>query len=155
MQPTGDPPTLSRRLLRQVGRRGCTLLFLALVDFAYCFGLATPNAALTRVNPTYRYLGSVLPLWAWATMWGAVGLLCLIYAFKRHDTPAFAAAMLLKVLWGLMFLGGWLFVGLDRGYISTVVWLGFAAFIGVIATWPEPVRVATVDQEGRWTPPSP
>jgi hypothetical protein len=82
----------------------------------------------------------MFPLGVWAAMWGAVGLLCLAQAFMSSDRVAFAAAMLIKVVWGVVQLIGWFMADLPRGYVSAAVWLALAAFVHVIAGWPEPPR---------------
>lgn len=114
----------------RVGRRGAALLFFTLLDLIYCWGLLDIPRPLT---PLYAWMNHVLPLDAWAFCWGAVGLVCLFFAFRLYDTPAFMAAVGLKVAWGLLALFGWLAGAIDRGYISAVVWLGFAAFVFLIA----------------------
>lgn len=134
--------THATRLIHRIGRRGAFLAFLALLDVIYSYALLypTPRAAS---NPTYVFLAAVMPLWAWGLLWGAVGAICLLYALKKHDGPGYAAAMFLKVLWALMFLLGWLFADVERGYLSTAIWGAFAAVLAIIASWPEP------HQEGR------
>lgn len=122
-----------------IGRRGVVLLFLAILDFAYAIGLAFPNAESAN-NATSHFLTSVLPLDTWAAMWLVVGVLCLIHAFRRKDALGFAAAMFIKVLWAIMFFLGFLFAGVERGYLGAAVWGGFAALLGVIATWPDDLK---------------
>lgn len=128
---------LARRMRRQVGHRGSALLFFAVLDFVYCYALLAPSAS-ARQSGQLAFLATVLPLWGWAIGWGAVGLVCLVQAFRRRDQIAFTAAIGLKVMWGLVSAGGWIVGGVDRGYVSVVVWLVFAAFVGIIASWPEP-----------------
>lgn len=123
-------------LTQRVGRRGAALLFFALLDVIYSVSLlsAPPGGP-------YRFLASMLPMAVWASLWGMVGLLCAAQAFMRTDRLAFAAAALIKVVWGVVQLLGWLIGDLDRGYVSAVVWLAFSAFVAVIAGWPEPARL--------------
>lgn len=130
------PPSPTRRWWRRIGRRGAMLLFLACLDVIYATSLAHPPAESAR-NASLLYVSTIAPLWCWAALWGGVGVVCLVQAFVRHDQIAFTAAMGLKVLWGLTFLLGWLFVGLDRGWVSAVVWLAFAAEVYVVSGWPE------------------
>lgn len=119
----------------RIGRRGCALLFFALLDLVYAASLlGAPTGG------PYRFLASMLPMAAWAALWATVGLLCAVQAFMRSDRAAFAAAALIKVVWGVVQLIGWLIADLDRGYVSAVIWLALAAFVHVIAGWPEPVR---------------
>lgn len=119
-----------------VGRRGTALLFLAFVDFVYAFSLASPPK-VARSNPAFLYVASVAPLWLWSVLWGAVGLVCLWNAFQIKDRVGFAAAMGIKVLWASVFIGAQV-AGVERAYATAVVWLGFAGWIAVISTWPEP-----------------
>lgn len=121
----------------RLGRRGCALGFFAFLDLVYCWALLFPSETARRTDPLV-YLAGVLPLWVWAILWGSVGVTCLVFAFRWEDSPGFAAAIGLKVLWGLMYLGGWLFADLERGYVSAAIWLAFAAFVGLLAGWPEP-----------------
>jgi hypothetical protein len=118
------------RLAARVGRRGAALLFFVLLDTVYCFGLLTAPKPLT---PFYAWMAEAMPLGVWAACWGGVGLVCLLYAFRTYDTPAFMAAVALKVAWGLLSLLGWLAGAVDRGYVSAVIWLAFAAFVFLIA----------------------
>lgn len=137
-------------LRRRVGHRGSALLFFALIDLVYCLSLLAPSKQ-ARDSDTLRFLSGLLPLWTWAAAWGGVGLLCLWGAFRRRDQLAFAGAIGLKVMWGLVSLAGWLTAGVDRGYLSAAVWLVFAGFVGIIASWPEPPAGW---KERAWTPPS-
>jgi hypothetical protein len=121
----------------RLGRRGCALLFFAFLDLVYCHALLFPSASARR-TPSLTFLASVVPLWGWALLWGSVGVVCLVFAFRRHDQPGFSAAIAVKVLWGAMYLGGWLFADLDRGYVSATIWLAFAAFVALLSGWPEP-----------------
>lgn len=111
------------------------MLFFALLDLVY----ATSLLGAPSSGP-YRFLAAMLPLAAWSALWAAVGLLCAIQAFLPSDRAAFAAAMLIKVVWGMVQLIGWAVGDLDRGYVGAAVWLALAAFVHVIAGWPEPTR---------------
>jgi len=128
---------MASRFRHRVGRRGAGLLFFALLDLVYAYSLLAPTDA-ARNSESFRFIADILPLWGWAIAWAAVGVTCLVQAFAAHDRVGFAAAMGLKVLWGVLFLLGGLVAGLERGYVSAAIWLTFAAWIGVIATWPEP-----------------
>lgn len=129
-----------------LGRRGLALTFFGTLDLIYGFSLAFPDAA-TRRGAQFVWLASIGPLWAWASLWGVVGLICFTYAPRTHDRVGFASALFLKVLWGLVCLGGWTFGGVDRGYVSAAIWLAAAGFVGVISGWAEPVGRGL-----QWTP---
>jgi hypothetical protein len=133
-------------LASRIGRRGAALLFFTLLDFVYCFGLLDAPRPLTQI---YAWMDGIIPLPAWAVGWGAVGVVCLVYAFKTYDTPAFMCAVCLKVAWGLSALFGWLAGAVDRGYVSAVIWIAFALFVfliagGIPAAPPRPAK--------RWLP---
>jgi hypothetical protein len=117
-------------LAGRIGRRGAALLFFVLLDAVYCYGLLTAPRPLV---PFYAWMNHIVPLGLWAAAWGTVGAICLWYAFRLYDTPAFMAAVALKVGWGGLSFFGWIAGTVDRGYVSAVVWLGFAAFVFLIA----------------------
>lgn len=140
---------MSRRwgdLLHQIGRRGASLLFFALVDLVWAYGLIATTAE-SRNSPGNVFVAHLLPLPVWAALWAAVGVLCLVQAFMSADRVAFGAASLLKVAWGTVYLLGWALGEIPRGYLATAIWLGLAGFVQVIAGWKE-------NRGPEWTPPS-
>jgi hypothetical protein len=124
-------------LRHHVGHRGSALLFFALLDLVYGFGMVVAPAE-TLASPTYAFLGRLVPLQMWAGIWLSVGLVCLVQAFMQFDRLAFACASALKLAWGLAHLIGWLIADVPRGYVSAAIWLAFAGFVQVISTWREP-----------------
>ena len=118
------------RLRARVGRRGSALLFFAFLDAVYCYGLLTAPRPLV---PFYKWMAEIMPLGTWAACWGTVGVICLLYAFRQYDTPAFMFAVGLKVGWGLLSFWGWAAGAIDRGYVSAAIWLAFSAFVYLIA----------------------
>lgn len=121
---------LSATLLQRIGRRGAALLFFTLLDFVYCLSLLTVPRPLSQF---YAWMDHVAPLGAWAGCWAFVGIVCLWYAFRLYDTPGFMAAVGLKTGWGMLSFVGWASGAADRGYVSGVIWLAFAAFVFLIA----------------------
>lgn len=126
-----------KNLFLKVGRRGAVLLFFALLDFVYAYGLLTPTAETLR-NSTYMFIGRFGTVQLWAALWAIAGVFCLVNAFRQKDSAGFTAAIAIKILWGLLFLMGWLIGAVDRGYLATTIWLGFAALLFLILSWPEP-----------------
>jgi len=129
----------------RVGRRGAALLFFALLDLVYSYALLNPPQPLTE---TYLWSQTLLPLWAWAACWGAVGVACIVFAFLPRDTIAFTAVVGLMAAWGLLSLFGWLAGAVDRGYVSAVIWTAFAAFVYLIAGG---IPAATPRKGRAWT----
>jgi hypothetical protein len=126
-------------LVHRIGRRGASLLFLALLDGVYALSLlAAPAEA--RSQPSFAFLVGLLPLPVWAGIWGVVGLVCLVQAFARFDTFAFAAASLLKVVWGTVYVLGWALGDIPRGWVASVIWYGFAIWLAIISGWREPPK---------------
>lgn len=129
-----------RALVARVGRRGGCLIFFGLLDVLIGQALISPPL-LQRFDPTLVYARSVLPLGVWAGAWLGVGVMCLAGAVVRTDFFAYAAAICLKIGWGLLILAGWAEGKIPLGYMSAGVWLGMAGLVGILSGWPEPVRV--------------
>ncbi|WP_031165938.1 hypothetical protein [Streptosporangium roseum] len=125
-----------RALRGRLSQRGACLLILAAVDVIYAYGLAYAPSE-TRATPTYSFLAALLPLPVWASIWAAVGGICLVQAWTRRDRVAYAAATALKVGWALLHLGAWAFGVLPRGYVSAAIWLLGAGFVMIVATVPK------------------
>lgn len=127
----------SGRLWHHLGRRGVALLFFGLLDLVYAFSLFNP-LPVERRGSGQAFVASVAPLPFWGAMWLAVGLVCLVQAWARRDQIGFAAAIMIKCVWGTVFLIGGLTGQIERAYVSVVIWLALAGFVAVISTWPEP-----------------
>lgn len=123
------------RLAHRIGRRGCFLLFLALLDLVIAYSM-TPTSVIAQL-PLYRYIGGYLPLQAWAGIWAGVGVVCAAQAFARRDHLGFTAAVALKLVWGGLSFAAWVDAGVPRSWVGGVVWLGFGGVTAIIASWPE------------------
>lgn len=132
---------VGRWTVRRVGRRGATLLLLALLDLIYAAALALPPEE-TRATSGYRYISALLPAPVWAAAWLTVGLVCLINSCRASDRVGFALAAALKAGWGLLYLAGWAAGAITRGWTSAAIWLAVAAWLLIVATWPEAPRSA-------------
>lgn len=152
-----------RRIIARIGRRGASLLFLGLLDLVIATSLIVIPPEV-QASAGFLFVGDLLPLTVWGAIWAAVGVLCLVQAFMRMDRVAYAAATLLKCVYGLLYLIGFATGEIPRGYVSAVIWLGFAAWLAVLSTWPEAIRLApdsvgadypdaviTADEQGRIT----
>lgn len=123
------------RLAHRIGRRGCYLLFLALLDLLIAYSMTPFNAV--RQLPLYRHFAQYLPLQAWASAWLVVGLICAVQAFARRDHFAFAVAAALKFTWAALYLAAWTIDDIPRGWVGAVIWIGFGGMTAIIASWPE------------------
>ncbi|GAA4560497.1 hypothetical protein [Planotetraspora kaengkrachanensis] len=126
-------------VLHRIGRRGASLLFVALLNFVYAVSLLTIPPE-SRGSPGIAFLELLLPLPMWAAIWGTVGLTCMVQALMLTDRLAFAAASLLMVVWGTVYLLGWAVGEIPRGFVSAVIWLGFAGWLAIISGWREARR---------------
>lgn len=121
-----------------IGRRGASLLFLALIWFTIGLSLLSPLTPVQRaaLSVLFRFPFSQ---YGWAWLWMATGLLSLVGAFaKRLELAAFAASAFLILCWALGYLAAWLLGQAPRGWLGFAVYGGFSFFIFLIAGWPEP-----------------
>ncbi len=125
----------------RLGYRGSLLLTLGLVDWLVALSIYVPPDPITPTSQ-FRYLKQLAPLPFWGTVWACVGSICLVYAWRRDDWPAFVAASFLKLMWITVLLYGWLFAGVTRGWASASTWLIAAIMVMRLASWPEPRRDA-------------
>jgi hypothetical protein len=127
----------SYALLRQIGYRGAVLLVFGLVDLVYALSFAFPTTE-ALASSTFQWLILFLPIPAWVAIWASVGLICFFFAFRTiDDAIGYATAILIKVFWAGLFLWGWALGELMRGYLSAVIWAGFAFFLWLESRRPE------------------
>lgn len=132
-------PRTINRFWRRLGFRGSALLFFFVLDEVFAFSYFKPPPEV-RLSAGLKFVDSVAPLWFWGALWAAVGLVCLLFAFRTRDKVAFAAAIGIKILWGGLYIVGAFTANLERAYVSAGLWLCIAGFVGIIAAWPEPSR---------------
>lgn len=125
------------KLIRRIGHRGAALLFFALLDAVYAFSLLNPPPDVRR-GASLAFIDNVAPLPVWGAIWAIAGIACFVCAFRKDDRWGFAAAMLVKVLWGCLYIYG-SFLGIERAYLGAAIWLCLAGWIAIISSWPAPV----------------
>lgn len=125
---------MRRFFVRNVGHRGSALLFFSLLDFVYAYSLFVPPK---EVVGQLSFIQDVAPLSWWGTLWTIVAVICLVNAFRTRDRWGFTAAMLIKVMWGALYVYGGI-LGVERAYLGAVIWLCLAGWVGIISSWPAP-----------------
>jgi hypothetical protein len=124
-----------------VGRRGACLVFLGLAYVLLGWGFAVEPPAAPSSRELYAIHLSIMSFDGWALVWASAGIACLFGAVvKRVETVGFSAAMMVAVLWGLAFAAVAAFADVYRAWAAAVLYLAFAAFVLLIAGWPEPPR---------------
>lgn len=136
----------------RLGYRGAVLVILGFVDLLFGFSLVDPTHDTLRTS-AYQWRGQYAPAWVWGALWIAVGVVLFVGALSRHDEFPYAAAIGIKVLWGMLGLMSWAVGGVERGWVSTVAWGGFGLLIAVISSWPEPPRITVVMEDRYGTDP--
>lgn len=135
-----------RSLLLRIGRRGASLLFLALLDFAIAASLYPVPDGLIQ-TPLYMEISKIAPLPVWAVVWFIVGLACLFYAFKIQDRIAFSLAAAIKALWATIYVVAWIDVQPPRAWVGASVFFAFGAWVLIISTWPEVLPIHHIEPE--------
>lgn len=122
--------------MKNVGRRGSALLFFSFLDAFYSWSLLSlpPQA---KESPTFQFIDRMVPIEICAAVWGFVGLICLIFAFRRWDGIAFTLAIALFLLWGIVYVAGDVANQIYRGWVGSTIWFAFALFVLLISGWPE------------------
>lgn len=133
-----------RAVKHKIGRRGAALLCFATLDLVYACSLAFP--ARDGGGPAARWFATILPLWFWAIWWLSVAAICVAYCCRENDRYGFAAAIGIKIWWGVLSLVGWL---LQEVPVSSAgIWLGLAVLVILIAGWPEPEHHVIEEESG-------
>jgi hypothetical protein len=126
-------------LTHRIGRRGAILLILAVIDIAYGMSLVGPASETLGLAATI-WREHYAPLWVWGVGWLVIAAILIVSAFLRNDRFGYAAAIGWKIAWSLTSLASWIVGGVERGWVSSIVWAVVAGMIVVIAGWPEPTR---------------
>jgi DMSO reductase anchor subunit len=131
----------TRRILRRAGRRGAALLVFAFIDVVLGWSLVDPSTRKqTAALPMYAAIQKAAPLPVWGALWLAVAAVCVVFAFRRRDAPAYACAVGIKLVWAVGFLASWAFYGAARSWLAAATWGVVAALVYLISGWPEPDR---------------
>lgn len=119
------------------GKRGSILLILGWFDLVYGWALIQPGRDGAN-SPSTIWRQHYFPLWVWGGGWIIVGIVLLVQAAMRNDVLGYTLAICQKVVWGLVSITSWMFGGVERGWLSGIIWFVFALMIGIISGWAEP-----------------
>jgi hypothetical protein len=122
-------------LVQRLSWRGGALLFFALVGLVYGAALATAPRPLAD---SYVWASKVLPLPAWAVMWTVAGLVCLVCALLHRDAAAFVVFAFVSAWWGLLSAVGWVWGGVERGFLNAAIFIPMAGLMYVLAAGLKP-----------------
>jgi MFS family permease len=124
---------------RRIGRRGACLLVFGLVPFMVGLSLCvtpTTQDGRPRTAPTLELLA---PPEFWSYAWMLLGLVVMASAMvpPHRQRAGFVLAYSLPLLWGAAFLSSWALGWLTTGWVSGLVYLGYAALVTTISGWEE------------------
>lgn len=128
---------LALRIIRQAGRRGAFLTFLAVLDFGYGYSLLVSQ-------PVQRQgLNLLVPLHVWGILWLTAGVVCVSGIFRIRDRLQYTCSAIFKTMWALIFARVWFIQHVPLTWLTTVIFLAFAATVMLISGWNEngPVEV--------------
>lgn len=129
---------VTNRAMSRLGRRGSSLLALAMLDIAIAWALFTLDDYSATVRTSYAGQTSFLPLSVWAVVWLVVGVVDAVQAFVHWDDRiAFVLSACVKVAWAAGFLVGWAFFDLKRAWLSIFLYLTLAVLVLIISGWEE------------------
>ena len=129
---------LSRGLNDHRGR------FLVLFATIYtCFGYSyIVEGATTQRRSVFVWLPDMVPMMVLSTPWFLAAVIALMSAFKRSlfrtDRYGFMALATVPCVWALTFLFAHFAGRAPTGWISTLIYGGFAAIVVVVSSWPNP-----------------
>jgi len=137
-----------RALRHQVGYRGTVLLAFGFLDLGYGYGLLYPDRATSR-GPSFAYYDSVLSSNIWGLLWLIAGVVLIWHAFRRDDKVGYVVAIVVKVWWSSFnLIGWWTWPGMERGWVTGVIFAVFGVFVFSEASRPEPhPHVPELDDE--------
>lgn len=124
---------VAHRLARQIGYRGAALAAFATFDLVWAWSLIDSAAAkVLKAAPTYQVLLRIMPLWGWAAVMGATGILLGVQAWMWDDRWGYSAAIGIKLVWAAATVATWPTAGVQI-LRPTIVFLTLASLVSVCA----------------------
>lgn len=125
-------------LWHRIGRRGATLLVLAMVDLTLGYSMLTaPPLIIQTAYIGHEYMFAI-DLWGY--MWFAVAVALMICSLFRDDRIGFGIAMGVKVLWAIGFYVSLIHFGVTRAIVGAALWTLIPAWLFLVAGWPEATK---------------
>lgn len=104
----------------------------------YAYGVAhVPHGVRTSLSTAL----SVLPLKAYAALWLATGLYCVLAGLTARRIGGFVVASMMFILWGLLYLLGWLAGDPGRGWVTAAIFGALAAAVYCVSGLVDPTPI--------------
>lgn len=101
----------------------------------YAYGVArVPHGVRTSLSTAL----TVLPLKAYAAMWGASGLYCILAGVTARRIGGFVVASMMFILWGMLYLLGWFAGDPGRGWVTAAIFAALAAAVYCVSGLVDP-----------------
>jgi PAS domain S-box-containing protein len=85
-----------------------------------------------------------VPLPVWAVLWAATAGAVAVGAWSVRDWWAYGSAIAMVTVWSLQSLAAWWPLHVARlGWVSAIIYAGFAGLLLIVAGWREQVRAET------------
>ena len=78
-----------------------------------------------------------MPLQVWAWCWLACATVCTVQAFTKPDRAAFVVAAALQGAWGGAFIVGFFLYGLQRAWLSSIIYFILGGLTLIHSGWRE------------------
>jgi hypothetical protein len=129
--------------IRRPTRRG---VFLALFGIIY---ILLGSSYFVPVTPALHHALhlaiAVAPLWLYGIGWCACGLMCILVGVvggPRLEMLGFIAAICPSTLWAVIYMAAWIDNDIPRGWVSSLIFAGLAASVGVVSGMVDPIETA-------------
>ncbi len=119
------------RVLSQsrLGYRGAILLLFSIFHMLYPLSLV--DAASGPPTSAVLWRESIMATTWWVAIWVASGVVCAVFAFLRSDGIGYMIAFLVEFGWMVLGLASWAVGGVERGWVTAVLFALPAAILFV------------------------
>lgn len=133
------------KLFRRINdHRGRFLIGFALMYCCFGYSYVVEGSAASRTS-VFQWLPDFIPVTALSGPWFIAAAIAIGSSFRRvpprTDRYGFMALALVPLLWAMMFLFSYLAGHAPTGWISAMLYGGFAMIVILVSSWPNPVRL--------------